>query len=85
LKKEDWSRWQQVDPELPPYKVWLTKIEATIALLKHRGQTVSKITVDPDAFSAWCRQNGHAVSRTARGAYAADIMIAEGNRRPLGR
>jgi hypothetical protein len=30
LKKEDWARWQKIDPDLPPYTQWLVKIESVI-------------------------------------------------------
>ena len=54
LRREDWSGWQAVDPEVLPYFEWLAKASDTIAHLERNGVVVEKITVDAGAFGKWC-------------------------------
>jgi hypothetical protein len=71
LRKEDWPRWQEIDPELPSYDRWLTKENATTAEFKRKGIAAERIVVEPDRFLDWCRTNNKPVHRNTRSAYAA--------------
>src|SRR5665213_122828 len=79
LKKEDWARWQKIDPDLPPYAQWLVKIESVMKMLRHRGQEFEKIALDPGAFISWRATNwrGRPEAGAARSAYAAAILAGQ--------
>lgn len=75
LRKEDWPRWQAIDPELPAYERWLSKINRLISDAERKGVTAEKIVVDPDAFAAWCNAEGKPIHRDTRAAYAAAQLM----------
>lgn len=75
LRKEDWPRWQAIDPELPPYDRWLARITHGMAEAERKGIAAEKITVDPDTFAAWCKAEGKPVHRDTRAAYAAAQLM----------
>lgn len=79
LKKEDWARWQKIDPDLPPYTRWLVKIESVMKMLRYRGQEFEKIALDPGAFISWRATNwrGGDDGRAARSAYATAILAGQ--------
>ena len=79
LKKEDWPRWQKIDPDLPPYSQWLDKMEGTMKMLASRGQAFEKIAIDPGAFVAWRATNwrGGGDGAAARAAYATAILAGQ--------
>lgn len=70
LRKEDWPRWQAIDPNLPPYDRWHSKISTAIELAERAGADTEKVTIDPDEFVSWCKANNCSVTRENRAAYA---------------
>jgi hypothetical protein len=77
LRKEDWSRWQAIDNQLPGYRSWLAKMENTMKELTRRGISFEKVNVDPDEFLKWCLLNKRAVIGDSRWEYAAAILAAK--------
>ncbi len=75
LRKEDWSRWQAIDSQLPTYEQWLSKIETAIKEVEKRGQVAEKIIINPDDFMAWCAANGREVERNARAQFASELLL----------
>jgi len=73
LRKEDWPRWQEIDPELLPYDRWLSKINQAIAAAERTGVVAEKVVVEPDAFVQWCDAHGKAIS--SRAEYAAEELF----------
>jgi hypothetical protein len=82
LKKEDWPRWQKIDPELPAYEQWLGKAVRHIKELTDKRQPFEKVDVDPDAFSLWCKLTERDASMgTALAVYADAILALKALRR----
>lgn len=74
LRKEDWPRWQAIDPDLPSYDRWLGKIEVAIREIEKRGQVAEKVIVNADDFVAWCQANKREIERNARAQFAAELL-----------
>jgi hypothetical protein len=83
LRKEDWPRWQSIDPKLRTYDDWLRKIEVTIKNVEKRGYLAQKVIVNPDDFLAWCESIKCKVDRNARSHFAATLLIGRMGKGPL--
>lgn len=71
MRKEDWPRWLEIDPEFQPdYAHWLARMNAASAQLTAQGVPVMKVIVDPDEFLAWSRENGQGIGSTDRASFA---------------
>ena len=74
LAQEDWPRWQEVDPSLPPYEEWLIKVEAKYREAHERGVQFELIRLDPTQFTAWCKVKGLAPGESSRAEYASAVL-----------
>jgi hypothetical protein len=75
LRRDDWPRWQAIDPELPAYETWLAKGQRLVELLG--PGLVVKIDIDLDEFLEWCRANERPIGRDARAQFAGAARAAE--------
>lgn len=75
LRKEDWSRWQAIDSNLPTYDKWLSKMGIVSKEIEKRGHIAEKVIVNPDDFVAWCQVNGREIERNARAQFAAELLM----------
>jgi hypothetical protein len=83
LRKEDWARWQSIDPKLPTYDDWLRKTEEGIKKIEKHGLSAEKVAINPDDFLAWCRSVGCKVDRSARSHFATTLLIGEIGKRQV--
>ena len=79
LNPEDWPRWQEIDPSLPPYNEWVLKVEARHREAYQSGVQFEIVRLDPNVFAAWCKMKGCAPGEAARAHYAAAALA----KRPL--
>ena len=63
LDREDWPRWQEIDPSLPSYDEWVMKVEARHRDAHQRGVQFEVIRLDPPRYG----QNAHGKLRARRG------------------
>lgn len=74
LDREDWPRWQEVDPSLPPFDEWMIKVEARYREAHDRGVQFELIRLDPTQFVAWCKVRGLAPGESSRAEYASAAL-----------
>jgi len=64
------------------YDVWLTYARQVERELARTGYLVTRVIVEPEAFAAWCAENGLTPGRAARNRFA-DAMVGRAPRPPL--
>ena len=74
LLEEDWLRWKALEPDLPSYDQWLSRVETAIEEVEKRGQVAEKVVIDPYEYFGWCRARDRKVERSARAQYVADVV-----------
>lgn len=74
LNADDWPRWLQIDPELPPYDHWRSITDNAMREASQRGVECALIAVDPDQFALWCKTKGYSPNETSRADYAAAAL-----------
>ncbi len=64
--------------KLPPvYEVWRIATTQMEQEVQRSGVDVVRVPIEPDAFTAWCEQNGRAADATARSHYAAEVIARD--------
>ena len=75
--REDYPRIREMisDPHnlAPSYDAWLAAAENNESVGRQAGLQIIRVTVEPDAFAAWCREQGLEPDSAARTRYVADI------------
>ena len=74
LDREDWPRWQEIDPSLPPYDEWVMKVEARHREAFQRGVEFEIVSLYPDLFAKWCKMRGCPPGEAARAEYATAVL-----------
>lgn len=61
--------------KLPPaYETWRIATEQMEREVQRSGVEVIRIPIEPDAFAAWCTQDGSPSDSAARSRYAAEAL-----------
>jgi hypothetical protein len=76
LREKDWSEWRSIDPSIPSYNLWSSKMREAICEAERRGIATMKVLIEPNLFTKWCRENGRPAHRYSRTEYAATRLMA---------
>jgi len=75
--REDYSRIREmiIDPHnlAPTYDAWLAAAENNENVGRQAGLQIMRVTLEPDAFARWCREQGLQPDSAARTRYVAEV------------